>query len=104
LGSGCCRPAHGTLDRRSARNDVIFHSPLIARLSHDPSGTVQGKAALRACVSPQADTIASTHLRDDGLALELPLCEGSGWICEVHPDKLSARSPRTRIAVRPVRR
>jgi ketosteroid isomerase-like protein len=31
-------------------NDVIFHSPLIARLSHDPSGTVQGKAALRAYV------------------------------------------------------
>ena len=29
-------------------DDVIFHSPLIARLSHDPSGTVQGKAALRA--------------------------------------------------------
>jgi len=28
-------------------NDVTFHSPLIARLSHDPSGTVQGKAALR---------------------------------------------------------
>ena len=26
---------------------VIFHSPLVARLSHDPSGTVQGKAALR---------------------------------------------------------
>ena len=26
--------------------DVIFHSPLVARLSHDPSGTVQGKAAL----------------------------------------------------------
>ncbi len=24
-------------------NDVIFHSPLIARLSHDPSGTVQGE-------------------------------------------------------------
>ena len=24
-------------------NDVIFHSPLVARLSHDPSGTVQGK-------------------------------------------------------------
>ena len=24
-------------------NDVIFHSPLIARLSHDPSGTVHGK-------------------------------------------------------------
>ena len=24
-------------------NDVIFHSPLIARLSHEPSGTVQGK-------------------------------------------------------------
>ena len=23
--------------------------------------------------SPQADTIASTHLRDDGLAFELPL-------------------------------
>ena len=31
-------------------DDVIFHSPLIARLSHDPSGTVQGKAALRAYV------------------------------------------------------
>ena len=31
-------------------NDVIFHSPLIARLSHDPSGTVHGKAALRAYV------------------------------------------------------
>jgi ketosteroid isomerase-like protein len=31
-------------------NDVIFHSPLVARLSHDPSGTVQGKAALRAYV------------------------------------------------------
>jgi ketosteroid isomerase-like protein len=31
-------------------NDVIFHSPLIARLSHDPGGTVQGKAALRAYV------------------------------------------------------
>ena len=31
-------------------NDVIFHSPLIARLSHDPSGTVQGNAALRAYV------------------------------------------------------
>jgi ketosteroid isomerase-like protein len=31
-------------------NDVIFHSPLIARLSHDPSGTVQGRAALRAYV------------------------------------------------------
>src|SRR4051812_10524948 len=30
--------------------DVIFHSPLIARLSHDPSGTVHGKAALRAYV------------------------------------------------------
>jgi hypothetical protein len=29
---------------------VIFHSPLVARLSHDPSGTVQGKAALRAYV------------------------------------------------------
>ena len=24
-------------------NDVIFHSPLVARLSHDPSGTVRGK-------------------------------------------------------------
>jgi ketosteroid isomerase-like protein len=31
-------------------DDVIFHSPLVARLSHDPSGTVQGKAALRAYV------------------------------------------------------
>ena len=31
-------------------NDVIFHSPLVARLSHDPSGTVRGKAALRAYV------------------------------------------------------
>ena len=31
-------------------NDVIFQSPLVARLSHDPSGTVQGKAALRAYV------------------------------------------------------
>jgi ketosteroid isomerase-like protein len=31
-------------------DDVIFHSPVIARLSHDPSGTVQGKAALRAYV------------------------------------------------------
>ena len=31
-------------------NDVTFHSPLIARLSHDPSGTVHGKAALRAYV------------------------------------------------------
>ena len=31
-------------------DDVIFHSPLIARLSHDPSGTVGGKAALRAYV------------------------------------------------------
>ena len=31
-------------------DDVIFHSPLIARLSHDPGGTVQGKAALRAYV------------------------------------------------------
>ena len=29
-------------------NDVIFHSPLVAQLSPDPSGTVQGKAALRA--------------------------------------------------------
>jgi hypothetical protein len=29
---------------------LIFHSPLVARLSHDPSGTVQGKAALRAYV------------------------------------------------------
>src|SRR3954454_21308806 len=31
-------------------DDVISHSPLVARLSHDPSGTVQGKAALRAYV------------------------------------------------------
>lgn len=31
-------------------DDVIFHSPLVARLSHDPSGTVHGKAALRAYV------------------------------------------------------
>ena len=31
-------------------DDVIFHSPLIARLSHDPSGTVRGKEALRAYV------------------------------------------------------
>jgi ketosteroid isomerase-like protein len=31
-------------------DDVIFHSPLVARLSHDPSGTVQGKAALRTYV------------------------------------------------------
>jgi ketosteroid isomerase-like protein len=31
-------------------DDVIFHSPLIARLSHDPRGTVHGKAALRAYV------------------------------------------------------
>jgi ketosteroid isomerase-like protein len=31
-------------------DDVVFHSPLIARLSHDPSGTVQGKAALRTYV------------------------------------------------------
>jgi ketosteroid isomerase-like protein len=31
-------------------NDVIFHSPLVARLSHDPSGTVHGKEALRAYV------------------------------------------------------
>src|SRR5215469_4725091 len=36
-------------------NDVIFHSPLIARLSHDPSGTVQGKAALRAYVKKGFD-------------------------------------------------
>jgi ketosteroid isomerase-like protein len=38
------------LDRALAfyTDDVIFHSPLIARLSHDPSGTVQGKTALRA--------------------------------------------------------
>lgn len=31
-------------------DDVIFHSPLVARLSHDPSGTVHGKEALRAYV------------------------------------------------------
>ena len=31
-------------------DDVIFHSPLVARLSHDPSGTVRGKEALRAYV------------------------------------------------------
>ena len=31
-------------------DDVIFHSPLVARLSHDPGGTVQGKAALRSYV------------------------------------------------------
>jgi hypothetical protein len=40
------------LDRALAfyTNDVIFHSPLVARLSDEPSGTVQGKAALRAYV------------------------------------------------------
>ena len=33
------------LDRVMAfyTDDVIFHSPLIARLSHDPSGTVQAR-------------------------------------------------------------
>jgi ketosteroid isomerase-like protein len=31
-------------------NDVILRSPLVARPSHDPRGTVQGKAALRAYV------------------------------------------------------
>ena len=54
--------------------------------------------------SPQADTIASTHLRDDGLAFELPLVLRQLWICEDHPDQRSAPSPRTRFAVRAVRR
>jgi ketosteroid isomerase-like protein len=42
-------------------DDVIFHSPLIARLSHDPSGTIQGKAALRAYVKKGFDVF--DHIR-----------------------------------------
>jgi ketosteroid isomerase-like protein len=29
-------------------DDVTFHSPMIARLNHDPSGTVRGRAELKA--------------------------------------------------------
>ncbi len=38
------------LDRALAfyTDDVVFHSPIIARVKHDPSGTVRGKAELRA--------------------------------------------------------
>jgi hypothetical protein len=47
---------------------------------------------------------AAKFAKDDGLAFELPLVLGSGWICEDHLDQLSAPSPRTRFTVRAVRR
>ena len=53
-------------------DDVIFHSPLVARLSHDPSGTVQGKAALRPYVKKGSD---SRSLESEDQMFTLTLAE-----------------------------
>jgi len=57
------------------------------------------------CRQPATDTIASTHLRDDGLAFDLPRVDADERqpSCGLHAGDskdVSAPSPRTRFTVR----
>jgi hypothetical protein len=70
-------------------NDVIFQSPLVARLSHDPSGTVQGKAALRAYVKKGFELMAAVRPGHD--------CQGA--VNDSSPSQARHRLPRDNSAM-----